>query len=140
MIQKNIIIVISLVDGKVISDLNKKVVNVNLIRELGQVAPFGLGPETVVDETVRKAIEIPADRITIELDNFDAITRALKEIAPKCKKLVPKLYKLHMYEEGGMLKAHRDTMHAPNHYATLTIGLATEYTGGDFIPNAKHLY
>lgn len=38
-----------------------------------------------------------------------------------------------MYEAGGMFVKHRDTLHAPNHYATLIVGFPSDYTGGEFV-------
>ena len=109
------------------------IVDVDLLRTLATPAPFGKGSENIVDDTVRKALEIEASRIALTTTSkFDIISSTLEEVASTGKKLVPHLYKLHMYEEGGMFLTHRDTLHASNHYATLIVGLPTEYTGGEF--------
>ena len=108
--------------------------DVDLIRTLASPAPFGKGAETVVDETVRKAFEIKADRINVQNNkHFDVMLEMIQNVAPPGKKLVPKLYKLHLYETGGMFVKHRDTVHAPNHHATLIVSLPCEYTGGAFV-------
>lgn len=40
---------------------------------------------------------------------------------------------MHIYEKGGLFSKHRDTLHAPNHFATLIVGLTNNYSGGDLI-------
>ena len=57
----------------------------------------------------------------------------LKAITPQGKLLVPKLYKMHIYEKGGKFEKHKDTLHAANHYATLIITYPTTFKGGYFV-------
>ncbi|EPZ34970.1 hypothetical protein O9G_001700 [Rozella allomycis CSF55] len=71
---------------------------------------------------------------TLECDPallFSSLALDLKAFAPPFKKLVPKLYKLHIYGQGGFFEEHVDTLHAPNHYGTLIVGISEEYAGGD---------
>jgi DnaJ family protein A protein 2 len=44
---------------------------------------------------------------------------------------------MHIYEVGGHFEKHKDTIHAPNHYATLVMGLNSEYTGGELVLEAN---
>jgi len=99
------------------------------ICELSTPSHFGKGTETVYDETVRKATEITADRITIT-GGID-LTENFKNIVPPRKKFEFKLYKMQIYKKGGMFTKHKDTIHAPNHYATLVVFIPTKYLGGD---------
>ena len=59
----------------------------------------------------------------------------MEKYAPDGCILKPKLYKLQAYEIGGFFKAHRDTLHGDNHFATLLIGLSwcSAYDGGNLI-------
>jgi hypothetical protein len=77
--------------------------NVDLLAAHTTPAPFGKGSETVYDEKVRKAREIPGDQ-------FDPETP--------------------MYEEGGHFDAHADTLHGDNHLATLVVVLPVAHEGG----------
>lgn len=98
-------------------------------------APFGRGTETVVDETVRKAVEIPGDRLTIESSSYTTPTDS-KTISSALRtslhyKVVP--YKMHIYPEGGHFDQHLDTLHGKDHVATAVLGLGTEYEGGELV-------
>jgi 2OG-Fe(II) oxygenase superfamily len=104
-------------------------------------ASFGKGDKTVYDESVRKAFDIPAERMVVKsrFAGLDVIHQTLSDemeiFAPDGFFLEPKLYKLQAYEIGGFFKAHRDTLHGDNHFATLLVGLSenSDYEGGDLI-------
>ncbi|KAJ3117901.1 hypothetical protein HK100_000719 [Physocladia obscura] len=106
-----------------------------LLQSMGTPAPFGKD-QTVMDTSVRNAMEISADRIEItNAPGFNNIVKQLQHVAPFGKRFVPKLYKFHMYGAGGHFNKHRDTIHAPNHHATLivSLGICDKYEGGDLI-------
>ncbi|KAJ3055670.1 hypothetical protein HK097_009788 [Rhizophlyctis rosea] len=110
--------------------------DVEKIKSVAHPAPFGKGSETVLDTNVRKAFEIKGGDLTVDYgEGFDKIQKELQKLAPEGKVLVPKLYKLQMYEVGGHFKRHRDTVHSTNHYGTLIVGLPTNegYEGGEFV-------
>ena len=114
-------------------------VDTEKICELANPAPFGKGSETVYDEEVRKALEIKADRIEIrqknsKKSNFD---EEFKEMIPTGKKFVYKLYKMQIYQKGGKFESHKDTIHAPNHYATLVVSIPTRFTGGELVSSSR---
>ena len=96
-------------------------------------APFGKGNETVYDKEVRKAFEVKADRIKFvgNHQDLDDILDNVQSFAPDGTKLEAKLYKMQIYGEGGFFKEHKDTVHAPNHFATLVIFLNSGYEGGE---------
>ena len=118
-------------------------VPVHALMNIATPAPFGKGSETVFDSNVRKAFEIPADRIPAELfphdypeeDKIrDEIESAMK---PEGAKWTYKLYKMHLYGPGGKFHPHVDTLHDSNHVATLVVALAVEHEGGSLV--IKHL-
>lgn len=125
------------VDGEEVIGMKKdryyyeQFVNTERICELATPASFGKGTETVYDENVRKALEIPSSRIEIIGDENELY---FSEIIPKNKKFVYKLYKMQIYKEGGKFTRHKDTIHAPNHYATLVVSLnSNKFKGGELV-------
>lgn len=114
--------------------------------QLASPAPFGHGSETILDNKVRDAWEIHADRMIPYMndenkdkntwDNWIRFYMTLQ--FDKYKKLVPsgcsvqwKPYKMHIYKEGGHFEAHRDTAHASNHYLTAVVLLPVSHQGGE---------
>ncbi len=113
-------------------------VDIEKICELANPAPFGKGSETVYDEEVRKALEIKADRIEITQKNSkNFFNEEFKEMIPSGKKFVYKLYKMQIYQKGGKFENHKDTIHAPNHYATLVVSIPTTFTGGELVSSSR---
>ena len=123
------------------SIIRQKKIPVEAILELATPAPFGKGGETVFDKNVRNAFEIKADRIPPSLfkhdlpGNDNRISRAIEQAMKfnMNSKWVYKLYKMHIYGPGGLFLPHADTLHAPNHIATVVVGLPTEHEGGDLV-------
>jgi hypothetical protein len=108
-------------------------VNTTRLLHLAQPAPFGIKDQTVMDETVRKALQIPASDIKIE--KHDAfIAKLLKQdihrLCPPGHKFRAEFYKMHLYRPGDFFVAHKNTVHANNHYATVVVVLPGEFTGG----------
>eukprot|EP01132_Coremiostelium_polycephalum_P008079 gene8079-9940_t len=94
-------------------------------------APFGKGNQTVFDESVRKGLQIEGQRIRFDISL--PITN-LSGITSRGYVLVPKLYKIHIYQEGGFFESHVDTPHGNNHVGTLILPLGVNtYTGGDLV-------
>jgi hypothetical protein len=105
---------------------------VDTIKKVACISPFGKGTETVIDTSVRNALELNSSQI--ECKNLTLkLSKELKQIAPHNKVLVPVFYKLHIYEPGGHFDFHRDTLHGDNHYATLVYTLSSDYSGGEFV-------
>lgn len=99
-------------------------------------APYGRGPETVVDPQVRRTWQIDADQVQISR----RWERTLKDIVTRVKTglgvtgaVVAEFYKVLVYDEGSFFVSHRDTEKAPGMFATLVIVLPSIYTGGELI-------
>jgi hypothetical protein len=120
--------------------------NVDVLLQEAKPAPFGKGEETVLDETVRKVklfattqnkpqkgLQITAADLCIEGKDMDFIPLDIQVLAPENHVLVPKLYKMHIYQKGGHFKQHVDTQHGPDHLATLVISLPHPFVGGNLV-------
>ena len=115
-----------------------------LIRStVSEKAPFGKGRNTVLDETVRKAWQIDAQRVLFPESNRDWTTK-LRQIAQTCaeklglsdsqkRRMRPILYKMLLYETGGHFSRHRDTEKEPGMFATMVVQLPSRYTGGGLV-------
>jgi hypothetical protein len=80
-------------------------------------APFGMNRKTVVDETVRKTLQISAERISFQNPQWDAfvdklVKRVVHELgvppAPNGTNVRAELYKNLLYEPGAMFKPHKE--------------------------------
>jgi hypothetical protein len=110
--------------------------NVTALLALAKPSPFGHGYDTVYDDNVRKGLELGANQFSI--DNEEAIlnpikTEVQKQLFPRMKNISFKRYKMHIYQEGGHFDFHRDTLHEPNHQATLLLEVRSAHEGGTFV-------
>lgn len=80
-------------------------------------APFGKRRRTLVDETVRKTLQIGADRISFQNPQWDGfvnklVQRVVHELgvppAPGGSNVRAELYKHLLYEPGAMFKPHKE--------------------------------
>jgi hypothetical protein len=97
------------------------------------VASFGIGDQEVVDETYRKALCLPKDRLasSFELYNTDILRTIQSVLAPDSEYIVAQSYKLNIYEKDGFFKSHKDTPRGGDMFGSLVISLPQEHTGGD---------
>ncbi|KAI8910116.1 hypothetical protein EDD86DRAFT_246515 [Gorgonomyces haynaldii] len=100
-----------------------------------KAASFGRGSETVYDPSIRKALEIQSqDCQFVFSDKMQQVQVQLNRLASEGYQLIPKFYKIHVYEQGGHFDMHRDALHAENHFGTLVVGLSEiGFTGGEFV-------
>lgn len=107
---------------------------------VAEQAPYGRGPETLVDTQVRRTWQIDAAQVQISR----RWEETLKDIVARVKaglgvtgSVVAEFYKILVYDEGSFFVSHRDTEKAPGMFATLVIVLPSIYTGGELIVRHK---
>ena len=101
-------------------------------------APYGKGPDTLVDTSVRDCRQIGAERIRLAGGAWpETSAKILASVATglgcPVDRLDAQLYKLLVYERGGFFSAHRDTEKADGMIATLSISLPVAGEGGELI-------
>lgn len=116
-----------------INELQAKV----LIQKAGK-APFGKGSETIFDDTVRKAREIDADKLSFKGSAWERFLQSvLEKIKPQLGienyEVEARLYKMLIYEKGDFFLSHKDTEKEKGMFGTLIIGLPSTHTGGELI-------
>lgn len=97
-------------------------------------APFGRGPNTVVDDTVRATWQLTPEQFSVD-DDFHAgpFTQLLGECARALGvtgAVEGHLYRLLVYPPGGHFSPHRDTEKVPGMFATLVLVLPSAHEGG----------
>ena len=123
-------------------------------------SPFGHGNKTVVDDTVRKAHQLPGGSFTLA-GGFDGalppdiLEKVRQELVPDAGSITAKLHKINIYEKGGFFADHKDTPRSETHFGSLVLLLPAYHSGGclsvdhggeskrfdwakerDFVPNA----
>ncbi len=101
-------------------------------------APYGRGPDTVLDRSVRDCWQIDADKVAVGggawSDTLAQIVgRAAEGLGCPRERTEARLYKLLVYEPGGFFSAHRDSEKAIGMVATLVISLPVAGTGGELV-------
>ncbi len=104
---------------------------------VAELAPYGRGPETLVDPTVRRTWQIAPDRVRIEGRHWqrtlDAIVARVAEGLGVDEPIGAEFYKLLIYDRGSFFVGHRDTEKAPGMFATLVIVLPSLSSGGALV-------
>jgi hypothetical protein len=101
-------------------------------------APYGRGEDTILDESVRRVWQVPADRVKIGGGSWNAtLARILGTVASGLgcapEAVQAELYKLLVYDEGGFFKVHRDTEKAGGMFGTMVIVLPCPHEGGELV-------
>ena len=101
-------------------------------------APYGKGPDTLVDTSVRDCWQIGAERIRLAGGAWqETFARILGAVASGLgcpgDGLDAQLYKLLVYERGGFFSTHRDTEKADGMIATLSVSLPVAGGGGELL-------
>lgn len=108
--------------------------SIEKLKSLATPSKFGQGTDTVYDETVRKGLEVTADQLVVSLGGKYTLEGLQDDIRrnlfPRATSLRFEFYKLAMYESGGHFDYHRDTVHGPNHLATLLVEVKALHEGG----------
>ncbi|KAL9123997.1 MAG: hypothetical protein Q9217_006630, partial [Psora testacea] len=99
-------------------------------------SPFGKGTETVIDESQIDAWEIQFLNKSWQrcLDRTVAHVARELGVAGGSMNVRAEFYKMLLYEEGAMFKAHKDTEKVPGMFGTLVICLPSRHTGGAIEP------
>ncbi len=100
-------------------------------------APYGRGPDTIIDPNVRRCGQIPADSVHVDDPRW---TRTLGAVVSHAAAALgvegavhADLYKLLVYRPGDFFTEHRDTEKAPGMFATLVVVLPSEHAGGELM-------
>jgi predicted 2-oxoglutarate/Fe(II)-dependent dioxygenase YbiX len=101
-------------------------------------APYGRGEKTIVDESVRKVWQLPADQVRIGGRTWEkTFSQMLAAVADGLgcaeAKVSAELYKLLVYDPGGFFETHRDTEKAGGMFGTLVVVLPSAHRGGELV-------
>jgi hypothetical protein len=101
-------------------------------------APYGLGEDTLHDETVRRTWQLSASQVRIGGKSWDRtfsqmLARVVDGLGCAEAKVSAELYKLLIYEPGGFFAAHRDTEKAGGMFGTLVVVLPSAHRGGELV-------
>ena len=101
-------------------------------------APYGRGEETILDESVRKVWQLPADRVNLGGKSWAAsfegiLKQVITGLGCEGMSVSAELYKLLVYDRGGFFQAHRDTEKAGGMFGTLVVVLPCDHRGGELL-------
>jgi predicted 2-oxoglutarate/Fe(II)-dependent dioxygenase YbiX len=104
---------------------------------VAEQAPYGRGPETLVDTAVRRTWQVDGARVALTGQRWAADLAAVVERVRRglavAGTIEAQLYKLLIYDTGSFFVPHRDTEKAPGMFATLVVVLPCDYSGGELI-------
>nr|WP_294548771.1 2OG-Fe(II) oxygenase [uncultured Rhodopila sp.] len=104
-------------------------------------APYGRGPDTIIDTSVRNTWQIGPPRVRIEGRHWPQTLAAMLELAAEglgvSDPIEAEFYKLLIYDKGSFFVSHRDTEKAPGMFATLVVVLPSFCTGGELVVRHK---
>ncbi|KAK1829087.1 hypothetical protein QBC39DRAFT_311798, partial [Podospora conica] len=104
---------------------------------LARQAPFGRGTETIVDRSIRNTWELDPTQYQITDPAWErAVRRACRFVAKELGITAPitaEPYKMLIYEEGALFKAHTDSEKIPGMFGTLIFCLPSAHQGGDLV-------
>jgi 2OG-Fe(II) oxygenase superfamily len=120
---------------------------VELVKAVATKAPFGLGNETLLDDTIRDAWQIEASKVTFGGGSIwdDFLNKVVNQVCfglgisnkdVTAKGIHANLYKMLLYETGGHFAPHRDTEKEDGMFGTMILQLPSAYDGGDI--TVKH--
>jgi predicted 2-oxoglutarate/Fe(II)-dependent dioxygenase YbiX len=112
---------------------------VRKLRNVAQMAHYGLKDQTLLDPAVRDTWEIPGSRISIEPGGWKpALARALERVRRDLglaleSRIDAQLHNLLVYAPGQFFKTHQDSEKAEGMIGTLVVALPSRFTGGEFV-------
>ncbi|MCB9678192.1 MAG: 2OG-Fe(II) oxygenase [Alphaproteobacteria bacterium] len=105
-----------------------------LVLPHASAAPYGRGPDTLLDPDVRRCHQIDASHVELDphlMERVRDIARAAAEGLGLEGPVDANLYKLLLYGAGDFFVPHRDTEKEPGMFATLIVALPGDFTGGE---------
>jgi hypothetical protein len=103
------------------------------------LAPYGRGEATLVDTQVRNTWELHAEQFELRnakwqrvIDDIASAIRVPLGIS-ETTEFDAKLYKLLLYEPGGMFHTHQDSEKETGMFGTLVVMLPCRFTGGELV-------
>jgi len=101
-------------------------------------APYGRGPHTIVDTAVRNAWQLDSADVRIggkawEKTFHQIMSTVIAGLGCSGLNVSATLYKLLVYETGGLFRPHRDTEKAESMFGTLVVVLPSAHGGGELI-------
>jgi predicted 2-oxoglutarate/Fe(II)-dependent dioxygenase YbiX len=108
---------------------------------IAQRAPYGSGPETIVDTNVRRTWQIGPDKVRLGGRHWQATLDRIVALAADglgvSEPVAAELYKLLVYDQGSFFVSHRDIEKAPGMFATLVLALPSLSAGGELVVRHK---
>lgn len=122
--------------GEIAYPINK--VQAKALIQVAHKALFGKGSETILDNNVRSAWEIDADKLSFKgsrwAELLDKIVRAIKpDLGLEDYTITAHLYKMLIYQAGDFFLPHKDSEKEIGMFGTLVIGLPSKHTGGELV-------
>ncbi len=101
-------------------------------------APYGRGPDTVLDRSVRDCWQIDAKRVSVSGERWQHAFRKMlrsveRGLGCATGSITAHLYKLLVYEPGGFFSEHRDTEKVDGMIGTLVLTVPGSATGGELV-------
>ena len=104
-------------------------------------APYGRGPDTIVDTSVRNTWQIEPGNMQIGGRHWPRTLQAILALVAEglgvSDPIEAEFYKLLIYERGSFFVPHRDTEKSPGMFATLVIVLPSPCAGGELVVRHK---
>lgn len=100
-------------------------------------APYGRGPQTLLDRDVRRCRQLDASAVRATDARWSDVLQRVVAAAARALgvdgEVRAELYKLLVYAAGDFFVEHRDTEKAPGMFATLVVALPSPHEGGALV-------
>jgi predicted 2-oxoglutarate/Fe(II)-dependent dioxygenase YbiX len=104
-------------------------------------APYGRGPDTIIDTAVRNTLQIGPHRVDVGGRHWPKTLATILDSAARglgvSDPIEAEFYKMLIYEPGSFFVSHRDTEKTPGMFATLVIALPSSCSGGELVVRHK---
>ncbi|ELR71544.1 hypothetical protein C900_02459 [Fulvivirga imtechensis AK7] len=106
--------------------------------DVAHKAAFGKGSLTIVDNKVRSAWEIDAEKLKFNGDKWEKLIRRIlvnikSDLGIEEDEVAAHLYKMLIYEKGDFFLPHKDSEKEKGMFGTLIIGLPAHHSGGELL-------